>query len=77
MFVLAVSCRYKPDGKSDGNNGNIDISTGHCLNWFADLDGDPKNGCEYRCPVEGRAAIVVVAGKGIGVSGGAPGAGPG
>ena len=33
--------------------------------------------CEYRCPVEGRAAIVVVAGKGIGVSGGAPGAGPG
>jgi len=30
--------------------------------------------CEYRCPVEGRAAIVVVAGKGIGTSGAAPGA---
>ena len=30
--------------------------------------------CEYRCPVEGRAAIVVVAGKGIGAASAAPGA---
>ena len=30
--------------------------------------------CEYMCPVEGTAAIIVVAGKGIGAAGATPGA---